>query len=597
MRCCACLVASLLLAAIARADTLDVPGDFATIQAALNASVSGDVVLVAPGTWLGGVSLPSHSVTLESSGGAAVTVIDAQGSGPAVTLLALPASASAVVRGFTLTGGTGLVPSGGGLPSGGGVHASMLFNSSLLVEGCLITDNHVPGSGGGVYVRLSHFDMRDTEVSGNTAGQHGGGAYIQDNFGAGVVQDCVVRGNAAVGDGGGLWLVGTGITGSVIEENTATSGGGFYTYTPIFTDTVVRANVATLDGGGGYVWNALSPGSQMLFEANHAGRDGGGFLARRDNSTIGSVSLATDVVVRDNSADSRGGGGALLGNSTPSLIPGTHTSELIRFEITGNQAGGEGGGLYVDLQKGFSSNHTYGFTLRNATLSGNTAAAAGGLWLSLDGATRIVRSTITWGNSAGALVLPPGEPAFDVKFSDVQGGWPGVGNIDADPLFVDAPAGDFTIKGGSPCLDTGDPAAAPDADGSQADMGARAFQPWTVDGPGLAGAAGTPSLVGQGLNEPGTSAQVTLSGAAPLAPAFIVLGDVKIAAPFKGGTLVPEPDWVVPLGLTDASGGLDLASTWPPLPSDTHVWVQMWFVDGSGPAGFTASNGLLAITR
>ena len=59
---------------------------------------------------------------------------------------------------------------------------------------------------------------------------------------------------------------------------------------------------------------------------------------------------------------------------------------------------------------------------------------------------------------------------------------------------------------------------------------------------------------------------------------------------------MPDPDWVIPLG-TDALGGVDLASTWPALPSDTHVWVQMWIVDGTGPAGFSASNGLLAITR
>jgi hypothetical protein len=42
----------------------------------------------------------------------------------------------------------------------------------------------------------------------------------------------------------------------------------------------------------------------------------------------------------------------------------------------------------------------------------------------------------------------------------VEGGWPGEGNIDADPLFVDADgANDLHLLGGSPCLDAGDNSA------------------------------------------------------------------------------------------------------------------------------------------
>jgi hypothetical protein len=39
----------------------------------------------------------------------------------------------------------------------------------------------------------------------------------------------------------------------------------------------------------------------------------------------------------------------------------------------------------------------------------------------------------------------------------MQGGWPGDGNIDADPLFVDPLSGDYHLLAGSPCIGAGDP--------------------------------------------------------------------------------------------------------------------------------------------
>jgi hypothetical protein len=44
-----------------------------------------------------------------------------------------------------------------------------------------------------------------------------------------------------------------------------------------------------------------------------------------------------------------------------------------------------------------------------------------------------------------------------VTYSDVQGGHPGQGNIDADPLFLDAANDDYHLLPGSPAIDAGDP--------------------------------------------------------------------------------------------------------------------------------------------
>jgi hypothetical protein len=49
-----------------------------------------------------------------------------------------------------------------------------------------------------------------------------------------------------------------------------------------------------------------------------------------------------------------------------------------------------------------------------------------------------------------------------VTYSNIEGGWPGEGNIDADPLFVDSAAGDLRLLPGSPCIDAGDNTAVPE---------------------------------------------------------------------------------------------------------------------------------------
>jgi len=103
--------------------------------------------------------------------------------------------------------------------------------------------------------------------------------------------------------------------------------------------------------------------------------------------------------------------------------------------------------------------------------------------------TMTVRNSIVWGNTEGNLSCTGG--ACTVTYSDVEGGWPGTGNIDADPWFVDAANGDYHLQVGSPCIDAGTSAGAPthDIEGTPRDaapdMGAyewrfRIFLPLTL---------------------------------------------------------------------------------------------------------------------
>jgi hypothetical protein len=116
-------------------------------------------------------------------------------------------------------------------------------------------------------------------------------------------------------------------------------------------------------------------------------------------------------------------------------------------------------------------------------------------------------------------------------------------------------------------------------------------------GQGLAGAGGVPLLVGDGTLVGGTTATLTLTGAAASTTSALFIGLSSLGAPFKGGVMVPHPDVLI-LGLpTGLAGSVVLSATWPMgLPSGFDTWYQHWITDATGPAGFAASNALLGTT-
>jgi hypothetical protein len=74
-----------------------------------------------------------------------------------------------------------------------------------------------------------------------------------------------------------------------------------------------------------------------------------------------------------------------------------------------------------------------------------------------------ILNTVAWGN--GEADIANGSDAYaSVDYSVVQGGYPGDGNIDADPAFVDPDEGDFRLQSGSPCIDAADGDLAPELD-------------------------------------------------------------------------------------------------------------------------------------
>ncbi len=162
------------------------------------------------------------------------------------------------------------------------------------------------------------------------------------------------------------------------------------------------------------------------------------------------------------------GGGIDCDGSSPTLVNCT---------LIGNTASTSGGG--IACRNGSSP------TMTGCTLLGNRAGTEGGGIICLDGSSPTVTGCIVWDNSPQAIAVVSGAPT--VEYCDVQGGWSGVGNIDADPLV----ARDGHLMAGSPCIDgcpTGptndrDGEARPVPVGGGYDIGADEFA--DTDGDGL----------------------------------------------------------------------------------------------------------------
>jgi len=115
---------------------------------------------------------------------------------------------------------------------------------------------------------------------------------------------------------------------------------------------------------------------------------------------------------------------------------------------------------------------------------------------------------------------------------------------------------------------------------------------WGDLGLGLAGGTGLPTLVGTGTLLAGLPVTLSLAHAKPFSLAPLVVGLSSVSAPFKGGTMVPYPNYIFP-AFTDFFGKSTFGGLWPPgVPSGFKTYFQWWIQDPAGPQGYAASNAV-----
>ena len=308
-----------------------------------------------------------------------------------------------------LTNNTSIDPSTTAIFSGGGIANE---GGELTIYGGEVSGNSAGDIGGGIYFRSDEentLTIIDVDILDNSANQ-GGGVYVNNlsTTPGSTTTELVVSGsttilqNSATVNGGGI-LVGdsnvtiTGATIGALEDlgNSAGSnqGGGIYFQSSsdnslsIF-DSHIIGNSAQ-NGAGIYLYdndlnNALSPIANItgsVISDNTTTGKGGGIY----NNDGGTVTIYGSEISR-NSASSHGGG--ILSRATFGTNGGIVT--IYGGEIIDNEStGGSGGGINVE-DGGVVK--VYG-----TEISGNTAVTTGGGINSLGGST----VTIDWGKVSG----------------------------------------------------------------------------------------------------------------------------------------------------------------------------------------------------
>ena len=205
---CTSIVATLALAGTSFAATINVPGDYSTIQGAINVSSDGDTIAIAAGTYNEHSLNPSgKAITIGSASGNLDVTIDAQ-QGGGVFVINSGEGDGTVINDLVITGGSSSY-------GGGGIYCE---DSNPTIRGCTIEGNTAYYYGGGIYCDSSNPTITDCTISGNEANYYAGGIYCWGS--EPTISGCTIEGNTA-DYAGGIYSANSNptITGSQICGN------------------------------------------------------------------------------------------------------------------------------------------------------------------------------------------------------------------------------------------------------------------------------------------------------------------------------------------------------------------------------------------
>ena len=398
------------------AATINVPADQPTIQAGIDTAQNGDTVLVDDGTYKGegnvNIDFKGKEITLKSRNGAETTIIDCEEKTETRGFsFQNDETDASVLDGFTVKNGKHVF--------GGAI---TLISASPTIKNCVVKDNLTSG----IYSLNSALNITDTKILRNTGvGILIGGIDVLLTLKRdGVIQDdanmveTLVRPtikNCAISDNtsNGISCV---LESADIVNCTVSNNGRRGISLLSFAGADITDSRITENSGGGLICQDYSRITikNSVIDKNTA-EDGGGIFCSPTSSLY-----ATDCVIANNTATKNGGGIwdlTRFGNA------------VVKYcTITQNSAGNRGGGIYVadrgnlDMTNSIVWDNTSDGTYAEVFAQGSVSIQSCNIKNGLMG------------------IDPDGRQKF-LSYKD---------NIDEDPLFVNADAGDFTLQPNSP---------------------------------------------------------------------------------------------------------------------------------------------------
>jgi len=433
----------------------DGTGDYPTIQTAIDAAINGDIVELQTGTYTGDGNRNIYFL------GKAITVRGATGN-PNDVIIDCQGTQEDPHRGFNFVNGEDansilecLTITNGYSPQediegclryvGGAVFCK---NSDPTIDNCVFNNNFALNYGGAVYSYNSNPTLNNCFATGNYASTGGGGLY--NYYSSPMIQNCVISDNS------------TGRSG-------ASRGGGICNLysEPVITDCIINNNTAYYNGGGIHnlssnltISNCDITNNSAIYDAGGwDGSRGGGIHHESGNLVINNCRINSNTVKGCSTLFFFGGGGIYnLGNATIS-------NSVIRDNFVSHNSSCSSLGYY----KGGGICNSGNMLINNCTIIYNLMADSffadgGGIYSSYSNSLTITNSII-WGNQVSEIY----GTWVTVSYSNVGGGYEGIGNINEDPEFIDQ----FHLSSSSQCLNTGDPNYIPDSNETDIDSDPR----------------------------------------------------------------------------------------------------------------------------
>ena len=319
-----------------------------------------------------------------------------------------------------------------------------IVDSTVTLDRCLITNNRAPIEGGGILALNGAHDLTliDCEITNNTAGREGGGLSASLGSGALLMRSCVIGSNHAVGElgtiqttfGGGINVVDAAaveLENCLIASNTLTSTDDLGLFSGL-----VR-------GGGLRVIDAPLSMLRCIVRGNS-------IHARSSVPNAGASAEGAGVYIRAS------GHSAILRNC---LISDNFAFADSRFYEASAGVGIDGGFLQL-------TNCT---VARNTTRLGQfwnpSLGGPGATGILAQGSSVLIENSIVYENdficSFGCFPAPAqlSGSGITVRYSDIENGFAGTGNIAVAPLFSGGGPfyGDLSLSAPSPCVDAGSP--------------------------------------------------------------------------------------------------------------------------------------------